>query len=300
MVVRGRARSARPASRGRAGLGAAVLAGAALATLAMAASAAAAIRPPFSHEGRWITDRSGRVVILHGVNMVNKLPPYHPASLGFSEDDVRFLAREGFNTVRLGIIHKGLEPSPGGYDDAYLGQVAETARMAARNGVYPLVDFHQDMYNERFNGEGEPDWSVHPDCRAIPAEPDVGFPGNYSVMPALWCAYDRFWLNQESEGTRLQDAYAAAWRHAASAFRGQRGVVGFDIFNEPWAGTQWPTCANPDGCRVFDQTQLTPFSTRVFAAIRQADRQRLLFYEPQITFNNGADTHHGDTGDSRA
>src|SRR4051794_6894446 len=31
---------------------------------------------PLAHAGRWITDTSGRVIVLHGVNMVNKFPPY--------------------------------------------------------------------------------------------------------------------------------------------------------------------------------------------------------------------------------
>src|SRR5438552_4001293 len=36
---------------------------------------------PADHRGRWLTDQYGRVVILHGVNMTNKLPPYDPAKL---------------------------------------------------------------------------------------------------------------------------------------------------------------------------------------------------------------------------
>ncbi|MCA1726728.1 MAG: endoglycoceramidase, partial [Actinobacteria bacterium] len=84
---------------------------------------------PLSHEGRWITDRYGRVVIMHGVNMVAKLPPYDPGKMGFSDDDAAFLAREGFNTVRLGLIYKGLEPTRGRYDDAYLARITALARM---------------------------------------------------------------------------------------------------------------------------------------------------------------------------
>jgi endoglycosylceramidase len=52
--------------------------------------------------GRWLTDERGRVVVLHGMNMVNKLPPYHPAAIGFGAKDADFLAAQGFNTVRLG------------------------------------------------------------------------------------------------------------------------------------------------------------------------------------------------------
>ena len=66
------------------------------------------------HRGRWLVDAYGRVVILHGVNMVVKLPPYDPAVLGFGDDDAAFLASEGFNTVRLGIIYKALESTGAG------------------------------------------------------------------------------------------------------------------------------------------------------------------------------------------
>jgi hypothetical protein len=33
---------------------------------------------PLGQAGRWITDASGRVVIVHGINMVYKLAPYYP------------------------------------------------------------------------------------------------------------------------------------------------------------------------------------------------------------------------------
>jgi endoglycosylceramidase len=41
-----------------------------------AVASAARIPPTLGHEGRWITDRAGRVVTLHGWNMVSKLAPY--------------------------------------------------------------------------------------------------------------------------------------------------------------------------------------------------------------------------------
>ena len=71
----------------------------------------AAPRPPLSASGRWITDARGRVVILHGLNMVYKRPPYAPHAVGFGADDARFLRYNGFNTVRLGLIYKAVEPS---------------------------------------------------------------------------------------------------------------------------------------------------------------------------------------------
>src|SRR5918999_1381961 len=115
--------------------GTVVLACALLATLA--ADAAASAKPPFSHQGRWITDARGRVMILHGLNMVNKLPPYRPDALGFGTDDARFLARHGFNTMRVGIIYKGLEATEGSYDDAYLSRLLATTRVLSKRGIWP-------------------------------------------------------------------------------------------------------------------------------------------------------------------
>jgi hypothetical protein len=74
-----------------------------LATIACGTARAAASTSP-GHSGRWITDASGRVVIVHGINMVYKLPLYDPAAAGFGDDDAAFLASIGFDTVRVGVI----------------------------------------------------------------------------------------------------------------------------------------------------------------------------------------------------
>ena len=68
---------------------------------------------PLGHEGRWITDSSGRVVILHGLNMVNKRAPYTPAAAGFGTAAAATLASNGFDVVRLGVLYQAVEPSPG-------------------------------------------------------------------------------------------------------------------------------------------------------------------------------------------
>ena len=139
--------------------------------------------------GSWT--RSGRVLVLHGVNMVYKRPPYAPDKIDFDRDDARFLARNGFRTVRLGLIWKAVEPRPGKYDDRYLARIARTAEILADEGIWTMLDFHQDLYNERFQGEGAPDWAVLDG--GLPAEPQLGFPFNYFAMPALNLAFDNFW-----------------------------------------------------------------------------------------------------------
>jgi endoglycosylceramidase len=267
--------------------------------IACAPVAQGAPTTPLGHEGRWITDATGRVVLLHGVNMVYKPAPYAPDAGGFGQDDAEFLDANGFNTVRLGTIWVGVEPQPGVYDEAYLDRIAATESILASQGIFSLIDFHQDMYNPRFQGNGHPDWSVQDD--GIPAEPKQGFPANYLGMPALQRAYDHFWANDPGPGgIGLQDRYAAAYQHVAARFGSAQHVFGYDLMNEPWPGSAYPTCTNPAGCPAFDSTTLTGFSNRVIAQIRAADQQHLVWYEPLLTFDFGAETWHGDTGDPQA
>ena len=283
-----------------------LLAGLALLAIASAGAAARAPgpTPPLTHEGRFFTDAAGRAVFLHGFNMVYKVGSYAPADIGFGRDDARFLRRNGFNTIRLGIIYKGLEPNPPGadgtplYDLDYLASIARTERVLAKHRIFSLLDFHQDLYNERFEGEGWPDWQTLDD--GLPAEPKNGFPANYLTMPALNAAFDHFWANDPVLGTGLVDRYAAAWRLVAKRFRRQDYVMGYDLLNEPWPGSPYPACASTEGCPDFDAGPLSAFSMANFEQIRAVDRETLIFWEPLLTFDFGAKTSHLDTGDDAA
>jgi endoglycosylceramidase len=266
----------------------ALIAIAALLALAPAASAGPVL--PLGHKGRWITDAQGRVVNLHGLNMVFKRPPYAPDATGFGDDDAAFLASEGFNVVRVGVIYTAVEPSPGVYDDAYLDRIRGTVDALAAHGIVALLDFHQDLYNERFQGEGWPDWAVMDD--GLPAEPKSGFPNNYLLMPALQHAFDHFFNNDGG----LQDHYAAAWAHVAQRFRDAPNVLGYDLLNEPWPGTTWQACINPTGCPAND-AKLEAFDRRVLGAIRAVDSRGMVWHEPFVLFNQGAGTSVGPLGD---
>ena len=45
--------------------------------------------------------------------------------------------------------------------------------------------------------------------------------------------------------------------------------MGYDLFNEPWPGSQWPTCANVNGCPAFEQESLAPMQQKAIDAIRE-------------------------------
>jgi endoglycosylceramidase len=248
---------------------------------------------PLVNQGRWITDARGRVVILHGFNMVYKRPPYQPRATGFGADDAAFLRYNGFNTVRLGLIHKAVEPQPGDYDDAYIDGIRATERILNRHRIFSLLDFHQDLYNEKFEGEGFPDWAVLDD--GVPAEPLTGFPGSYVSSPGLNRAFDNLWANADAPGgIPIQRRFADAWGRVARAFEADPGVLGYDLLNEPWPGTDFSTCLGTGGCPTFDTTKLAPFYQRAIAEIRAADRRHLVFYEPHVLFNFGVETNLPD------
>jgi endoglycosylceramidase len=75
-----------------------------LAAAVCVSSAGASPAFPLNHARRWITDADGRVVIVHGTNMVYKRPPYYPSAAGFGEEDAEFLQSIGFDAVRLGVM----------------------------------------------------------------------------------------------------------------------------------------------------------------------------------------------------
>ena len=136
--------------------------------------------------GPYMYDSSGRMVILHGVNVVYKHAPYiaYPdpgEPWNFDATDAQKMQTLGFNVVRLGIEWQALEPGSGGPNqpsictpgppgdphefnlataDAYLAHVKATVDLLARYGIYTLLDMHQDVYNKLFRGEGAPDWAV--------------------------------------------------------------------------------------------------------------------------------------------
>src|ERR1700722_8751580 len=72
--------------------------------------------------GPFLLDRYGRAVLLHGVDLVYKVPPYEVEVSGSGPNvltvpEVQRMAALGFDVVRLGIIWKGLEPGTAPIND---------------------------------------------------------------------------------------------------------------------------------------------------------------------------------------
>ena len=176
--------------------------------IALPASARAPEHPSIGHRGRWLTDASGRAVIFHGVNMVMKVPPYQPSAMGFGDDDAAMLAREGFNTVRLGMTAEAVEPRPGVFDDAYLAGIGATVQTLGAHGIRVLLDMHQDLFNERWIYEGlaqeyarRVQRNVGGDFGGLPAYPDVKDPGY--VLLSSW-SFPEVIRDQKTEVIKIE------------------------------------------------------------------------------------------------
>jgi endoglycosylceramidase len=239
--------------------------------------------------GDYLTNSDGQVVILHGLNDVYKVGSGEPSADGFSDDDAAFLAANGFNAVRVGVIWSDLEPEPGVFDTEYLQSVEQTVQILGNHGIYSILDFHQDAYSSDFGGEGAPDWAVQTDGAANPSLP---FPYNEFFNPAETQAWDSFWTNAVApNGIGLEDNYSQMLEYVANAFNGNPDVVGFELMNEPSPGSQvLPTLL---GSSFFDTEQLNPFYDEGADAIRAVDPSTPIFYEPNVLFSTGVPTQLG-------
>lgn len=283
--------------------------------------------------GPFLYDHGGRVIFFHGVNVVYKHPPYEvypdPGKpWNFDAADASLMARLGFNVVRLGMTWAGLEPGtasandpsicahgapsdPHQFDqavlDRYLTRLQKTVDLLGRYHIYTLLDMHQDVYNQMFEGEGAPNWAVCTD-----RIPSVDPPGRWSLeyaTTAAGIAFHHFWTNDVVGD--LQGQYDLIWGDVARFFRNNPWVLGYDPFNEPFSrslvlfgdahfdaelecfytGTAHvgaPTHGAPAiHCPSNDPAQ------GVIPTIRANDPHHLIFVEPDIYASRGYPTFLG-------
>ncbi|QLY32843.1 cellulase family glycosylhydrolase [Nocardia huaxiensis] len=231
--------------------------------------------------GRWIVDESGRVIIVHGENVVSKTAPYTPQSYGFDTSDAEFLRDNGFNGVRLGIIWEGVEPEPGVFDAGYLDSVAATVDLLAAHGIRTVVEFHQDKWGSVTGGAGAPAWATQTEGMPIV---DGSIYASL-VSPAVYQAFSNFFANSPApDGRGLLDHFAAAWTQVAHRLRHTDGVMGYGIINEPFQGIFQDLCAptEPDCPAPAPQLRLRQFQDRIETAIRAVDPGTPIFESDYI------------------
>lgn len=244
--------------------------------------------------GGAVVDADNREVLLRGVN-VNAHAEYwesnsFPTTFPFIESDAELMASFGWNTVRLLLSWSLVEPAPGAYDEAYLDSIEETVDILEKNGIYTIIDLHQDAWSATLAAREDEDcpdamtpalgWDGAPAWATL----DEGklrctSAGIRETSPAVRAAWSAFWQNSPGpDGVGIRTRYAEMLGHIAARFSAHSAIAGYDIMNEP---------------NVFTPTEMTGLSALYEESLREIraaeDRTNgfphLVFFEPSVLWS---------------
>ena len=214
-----------------------------------------------------LRDLQGRALILRGANLkvpgvfdglTNGAPPAESVP-AFDAADVTEMRTLGFDFVRLPINWSAVEPQPGQFDASYLDTVAAAVARFAGQGIYVLIDLHQDGWSKVICEDGAPSWAT------VPAPMGMTPAGDCHVAPGALSAFDSFFADAQL----LQERYLAMLQNVARRFAGDETVLGYEIMNEP----------------VYTDDVIAVFNAKAAAAIRAVDEGHLIFFEPSSLRN---------------
>jgi endoglycosylceramidase len=253
-----------------------------LLTLALGCASSPRSTAPVSSTGTTLVDDAGREVTLRGVNI--RAAGFFDAYQGylplppFAADDCAVVGQElGMNQLRLPISWSLLESTQGNIDQTYVASVLALASACAQQGVYTLVDLHQDGWSKYLGADGAPFWAHDPALPASDADQSAG--GQATTSMAVQAAFDGFFADMT-----LMQAYATMAGQLAAALDRQPGILGLEIMNEP----------------IATQDQLDPFYALVATAVRRVAPGLPLYFEPNgernvVDFANPDPLTVGDT-----
>lgn len=252
--------------------------------------------------GGQFVDERGREVVLRGFNVSGETKLAENGGLPFaSAADARRSAvamrqLTGATAVRFLLSWAAAEPVRGRLDSGYLSKVTDQMRAFLDEGFAVLPDYHQDLYSRYlfnsgswYTGDGAPAWVVA--AGQYPKEfcgICVQWGQNITQNAAVQDASADFWHNRLG----FQDAFLAQAEGTLRYIRqhltaGQFArIVGFDPFNEPYAGRY---DAGQDSAS-WERDVLWPFYLRFRARMDAAGWQdKPAFVEPNMFWNANLD-----------
>ena len=255
--------------------------------------------------GRFV-DGNGREVVLRGYNVSGETKLAEHSGLPFAsvadakKSATALRALGGGNSVRFLLSWAYAEPVKGQVDTAYLAAATDQMRAFLDAGIRVYPDFHQDLYSRWlfdsdswYTGDGAPKWAV-----------DAGsYPDEYCGICLLWgqnitqnaavteAQYD-FWHNNYG----LQDYFLATAQKTMAYIKQNlsteefTGVLGFDPYNEPYAGTY----DSGQASRTWERDLLWPFYVKFRARMDAAGwTGKPAFVEPNLFWNGNVSKEEG-------
>jgi endoglycosylceramidase len=237
-----------------------------------------------------LLDEAGRTVILRGVNVESasktKANGYLPAS---GMDQQKAMLPFGWNGVRFLVTWAAIEPTKGTFDEAYLDRVEQWLDWYRDHDIHVVLDMHQDLYSEAFNGDGAPEWAVFTDGLTFKGVPEGGPWYLAAADPATQAAYQNFWDPAKPHAAELQQHYLAALAHLADRFKDHPAVIAYDVMNEPVFanGDLGATLARVGDAAAgnFHNDRLMSFTQRAIDAVRSVDTENWVYFEPTSLLN---------------
>lgn len=248
------------------------------------------LKEPDPADQKFLRDEYGRILILHGVNVSNFSKHSGEPSGYFNRnkgdtcwqrpEDFTRARNWGFNAVRHIWSWETLEPTQGTFNDYYIDRKLKRIRWMATESLYVIVDLHQDIYAQKFCGNGFPEWMIRDEGKEFGGCRD---PWNLAYLDtAVLTTWDNFWNNDT-----LQDKYIEMIDHVFSLVDTIPNVLGIDVMNEPF----------PDMSGKFERKKLTRLYKRIYEMRKEKGYKKLIFFEPWMSTSAGIGTCLREFGD---
>jgi endoglycosylceramidase len=261
-------------------------------------------------DGSVFRDQYNRTLIWHGTNFVEKGAPYYPTISAADKDAMVIM---GFKVVRLGVMMPGLFPVSLEPNATYLDEIERIVDDLWSIGIHSILDLHQDVLSPVICGEGTPSWMLNTSqLRALnfpqPLVLSPSFkpdPATGGWQPGVTCSpegvlkfigWSEFYMTDAcgkafqqiyDEKSTLGAIFPKFWSTVAQRFKGKKGVLAYELLNEPWVGDH---VKHPDlllEAGVAEKQNLAGFMTRIHDVIRAEDPDTLTLYAP-AEINNRA------------